>query len=59
MDEQINRYMIIIIGNSKGIEKDLNNILNHDIILQIYNVHLNHFPKIKYNSTYLFNVVGS
>jgi|TARA_R110002126_G_scaffold33639_1_gene105248 hypothetical protein len=30
MDEQINRYMIIIIGNSKGIEKDLNNIADRD-----------------------------
>ena len=30
MDEQMNRYMIIIIGNSKGIEKDLNNIADKD-----------------------------
>ena len=30
MNEQMNRYMIIIIGNSKGIEKDLNNIADRD-----------------------------
>ena len=28
--EELNRYMIIIIGNSKGIEKDLNNIADRD-----------------------------
>src|SRR6056300_1044193 len=27
---ELNRYMIVIIGNSKGIEKDLNNIADRD-----------------------------
>ena len=30
MDEQMNRYMIIIIGKSNGIEKDLNNIADRE-----------------------------